>query len=456
MACMEEMRRPIMIYRVLRGKGTCILPLMGLLMGLLFLPLGSIAVQSAGGAEAYRLAPGDRIAINVFGQADLSGDFLVDGAGDVSLPLAGPITIGGLTVLECEQQIAKRLSDGYVRDPSVSVRIHELRPIYVVGDVKSPGSYPYRYSAPVLSAIAMAGGVGVAEQLRGVATAELVMADERVRVLETTRRALLVKRARLEAQRKGARTFEVPDLPSIEAGDDQIASVAASEREALDVQMQTLDQEVELLHQQKPRLQAEIEAVKGQTRAEARQLELIQTRLQEYKSLQGKGLYVSSTGVELEREQARNQGNLSRFASDLARLDLELGNVDIRVREAYNATTRRVMSELQETRTKLQEIDVTLPMARELRDVKRQQAGGTGRADGDGPRLSITIIRSRGQEAHTLSATETTLLEPGDVVEVRKLLRREQSRPAAAEATSNGPKQDDWRAAAPDRNVVAR
>jgi polysaccharide biosynthesis/export protein len=425
---------------------------------LLFLTLSCPVpgAESHGIAEAYRFAPGDRITVNVFGHTDLSGDLLVDGAGNVSLPLVGAISIGGLTVQESEQEIVRRLSDGYVRQPAVSVRINELRPIYVVGDVKTPGSHPYRYGASVLSAIALAGGVAVMERMQGAALADFLLADERLRILESTRRALIIRRARLEAQRDGARTFEAPDLLAAHKGDSQIASVVAGEREQLDVQMQVLNKEVDLLHQQKPRLRAEIEAVQGQIRAESKQLELIQARLKDYKTLQGKGLGISSTGIELEREQARNQGNLSRYEAEIWRLELSLGEIDIKIQDTRSLFTRRVMGELQDTRAKLQEVESTLPTAREIRDLKLQQTGGVAGTDAERPRLNIVIVRSRNKEPTTLNATEATLLEPGDVVEVRKILPRQQKLPIARSEAGNDPTRDSASAAASSANVVSR
>jgi polysaccharide export outer membrane protein len=404
---------------------------------LLFLTLGCPTTRAESGrtAEAYRFAPGDRITINVYGHTDLSGDFLVDGAGSVSLPLVGAISIGGLTVQESEQEIVRRLSNGYVRQPAVSVRINELRPIYVVGNVKTPGSYPYRYGASVLSAIALAGGVAVTEQ------PDFLLADERLRILESTRRALIIRRARLEAQRDGAGAFEVPNLLAAQKDDNQIASVVASERELLDVQMQLLNTEVDLLRQQIPRLKAAIEAVQGQIRAESKQLELIQARVRDYRTMQGKGLGIISIAIELEREQARNEGNLSRFEAEIQRLELGLGEIDIKVQDAHNLFTRRVMAELQDTRAKLQEIEATLPTARGIRDLKLQVTGGVAGINAERPRLSIAIVRSRGNEATTLNATEATLLEPGDVVEVRKILPRQQI-PIARSETGNDPTRD--------------
>ena len=331
------------------------------------------------------------------------------------------------------------------------MRINELTPIYVVGDVKTPGSYPYRYGASVLSAIALAGGVAVTEQMQP----DFLLADERLRILESTRRALIIRRARLEAQRDGAGAFEVPNLLAAQKDDNQIASDVASERELLDVQMQLLNKEVDLLRQQKPRLKAAIEAVQGQIRAESKQLELIQARVRDYKTLQGKGWGIVPIAIELEREQARNEGNLSRFEAEIQRLELGLGEIDIKVQDAHNLFTRRVMAELQDTRAKLQEIEATLPTARGIRDLKLQVTGGVAGINAERPRLSIAIVRSRGNEATTLNATEATLLEPGDVVEVRKILPRQQI-PIARSETGNDPTRDSASAAALSTNVLPR
>src|SRR4029450_1442806 len=230
---------------------------------------------------------------------------------------------------------------------------------------------------------------------------DFLLADERLRILESTRRALIIRRARLEAQRDGAGAFEVPNLLAAQKDDNQIASDVASERELLDVQMQLLNKEGGLLSEQKPRRKDELAAVQGQIRAERKQLELIQARVRDYKTMQGKGLGIISIAIELEREQARNEGNLSRFEAEIWRLELGLGEIDIKVQDAHNLFTRRVMGELQETRAKLQEIEATLPTARGIRDLKLQVTGGVAGINAERPRLSIAILRSAGHGGDT-------------------------------------------------------
>ena len=67
------------------------------------------AVDFAAPSGDYRLAPGDRLTIVVFDQPQLSGDFIIDGGGGILLPLAGSVSLNGLTLAEAQQLIQERL-----------------------------------------------------------------------------------------------------------------------------------------------------------------------------------------------------------------------------------------------------------------------------------------------------------------------------------------------------------
>ncbi len=110
-------------------------------------------------ASGYRLGPGDRIRVTVFGQPDLSGEHTVDGEGYIVVPLAGAIAAAGLTTHQLADEIARRLqSSGFLVDPSVIVQLVAYRPIYVLGEVDRPGSYEFREGMTVTNAVALAGG----------------------------------------------------------------------------------------------------------------------------------------------------------------------------------------------------------------------------------------------------------------------------------------------------------
>ena len=104
------------------------------------------------------LQTGEKIKVTVFGENNLSGDYVIDPGGFVSLPLAGTIKASGKTKLVLERELAKKFRGEFLRDPKVTVEVVEFRPFYVLGEVAKPGEYPYRGGINVMSAIAVAGG----------------------------------------------------------------------------------------------------------------------------------------------------------------------------------------------------------------------------------------------------------------------------------------------------------
>lgn len=106
----------------------------------------------------YRLGPGDALRVIVFGEEQLSGEFRVDGAGKVAMPLIGEVNAKDRTSRQLESEIADRLSQGYVKDPKVSVEVLTHRPFFILGEVRNPGQYQYVNGMTALSAVAMAGG----------------------------------------------------------------------------------------------------------------------------------------------------------------------------------------------------------------------------------------------------------------------------------------------------------
>jgi protein involved in polysaccharide export with SLBB domain len=125
---------------------------------------GTMSLTGTGGgggdrsASDYRLGPNDRTRIIVYGQPNLTGEFVLDGSGNLAFPLIGNVPANGMTPTELQRAIAAKLDPDYLHNPSVSVEVASRRPFYVVGEVQKPGSYPYVTDMTVLNAIATAGG----------------------------------------------------------------------------------------------------------------------------------------------------------------------------------------------------------------------------------------------------------------------------------------------------------
>lgn len=106
----------------------------------------------------YRLGPGDKVRVITFGEESLTGEFFVGGSGNISLPLIGEVRAQGLSISEFQRAIQTELEQGYLKDPRVSVEVLNYRPFYILGEVETPGEYPYTNGLSVLNAVATAGG----------------------------------------------------------------------------------------------------------------------------------------------------------------------------------------------------------------------------------------------------------------------------------------------------------
>jgi len=106
----------------------------------------------------YTLGSGDRLRIIVFGQESLSNSYAVDSSGHISMPLIGLVEAAGLSTASLAHRIEAELRNGFLREPRVSVEVEAYRPFFILGEVTTPGQYPYVSGMTVETAVAIAGG----------------------------------------------------------------------------------------------------------------------------------------------------------------------------------------------------------------------------------------------------------------------------------------------------------
>jgi len=337
----------------------------------------------------------------------------IDGAGNIILPLIGPIRVEDLTVLSCQQLIHDRIADGFLTQPVVSVKISELRPLYVLGDVRAPGAYPFRYGNTAKSAVALAGGFGAAGPLRSSAISDLLAANERIRQLAFEHSALLIRQARLEAQRSGSEMSIPAELPP----GKEFTKLIINEKATLESRISLLKTQIGLLEDQKPRLQKETDAINAQIVTAKSRLEFVRNEAKRSAQLVQQGLSVRTPEVQLRLAETNEETNIWRLAAQVSRLQMDIGDLDIKIQEAKASFSKEVLADLQKVWDRLAEVNVTLPSARQVRDFKLQEAESAGEVEAD---RTFNITRTRRGQVVVVQGNENTPLEPGDVVDVKK------------------------------------
>ena len=113
-------------------------------------------------ALGYPLGIGDVVRVVVFQQPDMTTETRVSEAGTITVPLLGPVPVGGVTARRAEDRIGMLLkSRGFVRAPQITVTVLQFRSrqVSVLGLVSRPGRYALEEGRYRLSdVLALAGG----------------------------------------------------------------------------------------------------------------------------------------------------------------------------------------------------------------------------------------------------------------------------------------------------------
>ena len=333
--------------------------------------------------SSYTLQPGDTVQVWMAQTEDLRGDGVVAPDGGISFPLAGHLRAEGLTLLELEAALRDRLQP-YFKDIDLTLMLRPGREpiIYVVGEVTTPGAYPYRSHMTVLHALTVAGGlyraaVLPADQDRSVIVGRQVSnGTQRIR-------ELAAREARLMAELEGRRTLSVPGTTA----DDPLM---AQEQMLLDARLRSVammeqaQQQAEVLNQQSRA------ALEEQVQAATRRIELARDRLRSVSRLVEKG------GVESSQKNAHE--------ADIAELEGQIGQLS-----AEMVVLERVRREQAETAGRLSD-------SRRIMSIYGASAAAA--QEHEQLPISYTIVRSSNGEALEIEALETSALRPNDLVRV--------------------------------------
>lgn len=123
-------------------------------------PPDPVRMDPVTAATGYLIGPMDQLDINVFQVPDLTRTVQVDAAGQIILPLIGPLNAAGKTVPQLQADVAAALRQKYLQSPEVTIYISQYasQRVTVDGAVNAPGVYTLQGRTTLLQIIAMAKG----------------------------------------------------------------------------------------------------------------------------------------------------------------------------------------------------------------------------------------------------------------------------------------------------------
>lgn len=384
--------------------------------------------------EDHLIGPQDKLGIRVyewrtatgepFEWEALSGEFIVNGQGQISLPLIGSLDVVGQQPGAVADLIARRLQDsaGLLKAPTASVQIVEFRPFYVIGGIEKPGEYPYRPGLTVLQAVSIAGGMRRSpDPLISRFERDAITSRGDMRVMAALLDGLVARRARLQAEIDGAAAVTFPPELIDKKDDPAIARLMREEEMIFSSRMEGIQKKVEANKHLKDLLTGEIASLRSQVELKKRQVASARREFENVKSLVDKGLGTAPRQLALERtlaEYESRQLDLERsiIEAQVEIAEAERNNVDVRSRWREEATV-----ELRQTQVRIEELTEKFETARRLiQEAEVTAPANLARARRSRSNLlpSYAIVRHENGEVREIPATEATPVRAGDTVRV--------------------------------------
>lgn len=378
-------------------------------------------------AEDYRLDVMDKLRVRVAewrtaegavrDWATVSGEYTVGASGAVSLPFLGELEATGKTTAEVADEIGNRMQQLFgLRDrPSASVELAQYRPIYLAGEVQTPGEYPYAPNLTVLKALSLGGGLRRGDAGQRFAR-DFIRAEGDSSVLVAERNRLLVRRARLQAEIADKADIALPaELKEAPEG----AELLASETALMKSREKRLKLQLTALADLKTLLRNEIDSLGKKSETQSRQLKLVESDREKVYNLSEQGLTVSSRRLAIEQQVADLQAGLLDIdtASLKARQDISKASQD--ETNLTNDWDAQLAQELQNTERELDTVALKLGTSRDLMaEAMMQSADAATVAKQTAASVTYAIVRETDGHAKEIPADENTRVLPGDVVKV--------------------------------------
>lgn len=383
-------------------------------MQIVLLSIVGLASATVSSADAYRLQPGDTVSIHVYARDDLSGNFRIDDAGEIVVPLLGEIAVKGETTREMRAKLEEAIRRLVGADVSVAVGIAEHRPVFVDGDVDRPGAYPYRPEMTVGKALALAGGRHSLRTAGALVSASREL--ESFSLLMDSYYRDAAREARLLAEKAGHAEPTFPSDLERAASDPRIREILANERRLMSSRNDVRASRIYSLEQQITSLSEELATIRAQKKSIDLKRSLFQKQFDDIVKLAGQGVVPKSSTLQLEitattlDQEARNaELSILRTSGAVDQARHQLADLTI-VRDA------EIANQLRDTQDQLAQSRIRYEESRKRLAVLFSQTLPVSLLTEESDPPLVTI--ERGDYADPIKAKLNDRLQPGDIVRV--------------------------------------
>ncbi|MCZ8100882.1 MAG: polysaccharide biosynthesis/export family protein [Burkholderiales bacterium] len=395
------------------------------------LVLTSLGQRSMAQELRYKLGIQDRVRVHVHEWPALTGEFTIGANGDVTLPLIGQLRAAGLETSELAAAVGARLRAKVelLQAPDTAVDVVQYRPFYILGYVDRPGEYPFRPGMLVLNAVSIGGGMY--RPARGSSTdwglqRDAITARGDIRVVAVRRQELEARRFRLEAEVQAQENF--PPIPADISND--LRRVIEEEKALFQSRLDRVNNQVESYNNTIDLLEREIVAIQGQIGANQRQRDSVMRELEDTRGMVSRGLAPAPRVLPLERTVSQLESEQKAMETMILRARQQINLTRAQISSARDERRAVAASDLLALRVQAQELTERYnTLVRVMADSSDLIEIGDERDSTEQIVVpAYTIVRVENGEVVERSVSETTRVQPGDIIKVTRV----QSKPATS------------------------
>ena len=362
--------------------------------------------------------------------------------GTIALPGVGTVEVAGLTPAELQTRmetllqskiLRQRSPDGreqalVVKPGDIMTSVVEYRPIYVTGDVLTPGQQVYRASMTVRQAVAVAGGFSLLRSRAaqpGTDPADLVR-DYQSLSTEYIKEYFHV--GRINAELRGDESFDQTAPREISLPASAIDPILQSEAQSLKTAQIDYRKERSFLEDAVKQSDAQLVTLRKQQDGEEKGVQADEEELERVIKLFGSGALPSPRVTESRRALLLSSTRRLQTTVELMRLQRQREDFLRQIERFASQRTITLLRELKDSNVRVADLRVRMQaLSQKLQPVGGAGAVPIGTSD---LRPEVTIVRKVGQQWDRIATSVDFDVEPGDVVDVAL-------RPSAVASASN-------------------
>jgi polysaccharide biosynthesis/export protein len=359
---------------------------------------------------AYRLRAGDTIEISIAGLSQMNQRFVLDLDGQISVPLIGVVKAEGSTIGELRDKLQ------HILPRDIAVNMVDYSPVYIDGDVVKPGAQRFRPNMTVRQAVALAGGYEVMRYhlVDPVIQSADLGADYETFWTEQVRDQ--ARLARLKAELNNEAQLEASPAESRPVSNHLQRDIVDNESQQLALWHSDFDKEMAFLNRAIKSATDQLAELVEQRDKEKEGEAADSAELQRLSAFNKQGDVTSSRVVDARRAMLLSSTRVLQTEEQIVQITREKEGYGRRIEKLKDEGRSEILKQIEDSQLKLAAVNARIAATADKMVYTSTMRSELPLSKLGGP--SVTIIRGDRGNRSKIEASEDSVLEPGDVIEI--------------------------------------